>query len=848
MAIDFNSQELKLLLKQFEKGNVILFAGAGFSLGSRNSRNTDPPLGSNLAEALATECGWKYEGEDLGIVYEQAQKHLGSSGLNAVLRTLYKDCVPAHWHYLIPQLFWYRIYTTNIDDVLEHSYRKSSVQTLDSITCPADFEQSDMWLEHVQAIHLNGSVLDLQKGLTFSVSEYAGQTAKPNPWYQAFVDDMYANSVLFVGSKLNEPPMYHYLALRSERSKGVAEVRAKGFVVTPAVSAIRRRQLQDQGYVVVEAMAQEFFEELHEIVFHSVPSRMDLLKNRYPHQIEMITSGVLKTQAELLRFFEPLGAKHLAPKTRIPKRELFFEGVEPTWEDIASGIDAKREVTQSFIEQISKDETGIKCFVLVGHAGSGKSTLLRRIAFELANAGKSVYFCKAERTIDKNPVIDFLDALGERHVYLFLDDAIIQFNAVDEILIALKQETNVTFVLADRPHVVYSRIRRLRASKPVLLEMPYLDRPDCERIIQKLTQFGMLGDLQAKPLHQQLQQFLGRSKKQLLVAMKEATAGRGFDVILDNEFRSLSSENARVAYTISCLAYMHGAPVHRRHLLASMGGNDLEKATTLSHELKEVIVPWNDREELLCPRHRLIAHQVATETAPPGVRAVAVLSFLGQISGDVTPYNISRRTPEYIAYRGIVNFDNMFDLFGEDYEMISGIYSELRDYYSQDFLFYLQFGRAEVHFDHFAVAENYLKQSLAIREDGNFQARHNLAVLYLKRARYDDNLATADADARRGEDALRDLIAVRGDIDAYPYAALVAHKYRYLAAHGSANLNQDMEGLVNIAQIGIRKHPTDAAMQEAHQDILRAYLMLAVKDPTASVDEATPESAAGPLE
>jgi hypothetical protein len=207
------------------------------------------------------------------------------------------------------------------------------------------------------------------------------------------------------------------------------------------------------------------------------------------------------------------------------------------------------------------------------------------------------------------------------------------------------------------------------------------------------------------------------------------------------------------------------------------------------------------------------------------------------MSGDVTPFNISRRTPEYIAYRGIVNFDNMFDLFGEDYEVISGIYNELRDYYSQDFLFYLQFGRAEVHFDHFAIAENYLKQSLAIREEGNFQARHNLAVLYLKRARYDENLATADADAMRGENALRDLITERGEIDAYPYAALVAHKYRYLAAHGSANLHQEMEGLVRVAEIGIRKHPMDAAMQEAHQEILRAYLMLAVREPVEAPED-----------
>src|SRR2546422_11450506 len=124
--------------------------------------------------------------------------------------------------------------------------------------------------------------------------------------------------------------------------------------------------------------------------------------------------------------------------------------------------------------------------------------------------------------------------------------------------------------------------------------MSYLEKPDCERIIEKLEQFGMLGDLQGKSLPQQLRQFLGRSRKQLLVAMKEATSGKGFDVILANEFQSLSGENARLSYTITCLAYMHGAPVRRRHLLACLQGTDVQKATLLEEDLREVVVRWDD--------------------------------------------------------------------------------------------------------------------------------------------------------------------------------------------------------------------------------------------------------------
>ena len=91
--------------------------------------------------------------------------------------------------------------------MLENSYKRGSVQRLVSVTCPADFETQDIWFEHVHAAHLHGSVFDLRKGLTFTAAEYAGQTVTPNPWYQALADDMYANSVVFVGSRLNEPPM-----------------------------------------------------------------------------------------------------------------------------------------------------------------------------------------------------------------------------------------------------------------------------------------------------------------------------------------------------------------------------------------------------------------------------------------------------------------------------------------------------------------------------------------------------------------------------------------------------------------------------------------------------------------
>jgi hypothetical protein len=85
--------------------------------------------------------------------------------------------------------------------------------------------------------------------------------------------------------------------------------------------------------------------------------------------------------------------------------------------------------------------------------------------------------------------------------------------------------------------------------------MPDLNSDDCSRIIDNLAEFGFLGALQGKPRADQLREFLVRSRKQLLVAMKEATSGRGFDAIIADEYDSLSAD-ARVGLR-DRLRYIH---------------------------------------------------------------------------------------------------------------------------------------------------------------------------------------------------------------------------------------------------------------------------------------------------
>jgi len=114
--------------------------------------------------------------------------------------------------------------------------------------------------------------------------------------------------------------------------------------------------------------------------------------------------------------------------------------------------------------------------------------------------------------------------------------------------------------------------------------------------------------------------------------------------------------------------------------------------------------------------------------------------------------------------------------------------NELREYYRRIFCSTSSLASESTSI-HFAVAENYLKAVSGDREDGNF--RHATISQFCSQERPDTTKnrgKLADADARRRkEDARPRLIIRKRRHRTRIPTRLVAHQYRYLAAHGSAN-------------------------------------------------------------
>jgi hypothetical protein len=798
MAIDWNDQEFAFLKKQIRAGRVSLFLGAGFSVAAKNGLGETPPLGNPLAEILAAEAGFDYTGEYLATVYEAAQKHLGTARLWELLRKNYDIYSFADWYKIVADITWHRIYTLNIDNLVQKIYQSGSTQRLRTIINPAPVEERDPHFGSLQCVHLHGFVETPDKGLTFSLPDFGNMTARPNPWYQAFVDDLYNRSVIFIGTQLEEPMFHHYLQMRDAKDRQIQEYRPKSYLVNRTIGKMRITTLKERNITGIESTAEEFFRALARAVNLDELSIASVRKEAFPHLI--FREGRTSIDERVNRHFDLIRTDAL-PFTRKTPPDDFFMGAEPNWSDIAEERDAIRTIETELLSNLPEERQTFSVVVLHGPAGSGKTTAMMRTAQMLAAKGSRVYYAQGHERIDLSGLLDVAQeaAKDKARIFIFMDVLSRHMGTIDYSRGALRAADNVTLILCDRTNKYAPVSHALAEFNPIDIRMPDLDVDDVKAIIAKLENFGFLGALRDKTPEQRLSAFMDRASKQLLVALREATSGNGFDLILRDEYNGLVPM-AQLAYTICCIAVAHGAPgVYTRHLMPCLGRAEFSKGVVIRDLLRGVLVPANQAETMLKPRHRLIASWVANEIAPVGQKVDAITSFLRQISSDIVPNEIKRRSPAYMAYRGMINSEGLKETFANDSTIVLGVYEELKSVYNHDFLFWLQYGMAQINAGHLDVAENYINQSLGIYPYSH-QTKHHLGCLRLLQAAKAPNPAISVDRANEGIALLTEQIQTKGDENSYPYHAYLVYVCRWYQRAGTLISQKEWEKLRSIGK------------------------------------------------
>ena len=292
--------------------------------------------------------------------------------LSFLLKSLFtaKD-VPA-WYQFLAKPYWFRIYTTNVDDVVERTYRHPEVKVrLDVIDgAIADYKDRDQFLSSVQFIKLNGTDLDLPESLTFSFRQYARRSSENPTWYDHFVRDYSTYPVVFLGSQLDEPLFWQAVEARGKRFGG-KERRSKAYVITPNIDEVTRRKFSALNLIPLEGIAEEFLE----IVAKEVEqlSREQILSYLHPELPLSLSASDSGAQNSLREFFSAF--RLVRPPDKLPPaRKDFLLGSRPDWSAIFSHLDAHRDCADSLRkkveERLALDHAS--ALLVSGSAGSGK--------------------------------------------------------------------------------------------------------------------------------------------------------------------------------------------------------------------------------------------------------------------------------------------------------------------------------------------------------------------------------------------------------------------------------------------------------------------------------------------
>jgi hypothetical protein len=800
-----------------------------------NPSGSQLPSSEGLARALWEYMGYggDYERTALGILFQAAlKKPGGTSPLLAMLRSQLSVQSYPEWYRHISSWFWYRIYTTNVDDLVEKVFRDHGGNVrLETIVAPSEYEDRDAFLRKTQFVKLHGCLDQFDHGLTFDPKEYGRRAAERDVWYDHFVRDFSTRPTIFIGTELDEPLFWQYIAIRQHRTRDAPERRRRSYLVCPHISAAKRDALNEYNVKPIEATAQEFFEQLTSqtgIIF----SRQEVLQNVDPSLEDLLAleeaglTGHDRVIAE--EFFTVFrSVKQLPPN--VSTRSHFLLGSPPSWNDIFGNLDAEREVNHELknvitTELVKPNHAENPILILAGAAGSGKSTIAKRASVMTSAEGFSVYWSDGTARFVPHQVVSYLRGF-QRRVVLVFDDSSSDLNRIADLArLAANLDFKPVIVVAIRSNDLATKRYVFEDTLVSEIRVPDLSDPDIFAILETLDRNGLLGELRKHSPAQRADIFRQKARKQILVAMREATRGVGFDEIIADEFARIEPAEARLLYLVAAIPSTYHHFVSRGQLVAS---SDLPPNQTLSivdDNLSGILIPREGNVEHLQIRHPVIASHIVKEIAPRELLARAYIAYLEILAHDLPPTAERKKSRIFRIYQDVINHRTLHEVFLKQIPLCREIYESVREHFVDDGHYWLQYGSYELEWGDLDFAENYLLQSESIMPNHPWVS-NALGYLLMRKAVNAGTLMAANEYLNRGLETLNRQIEADSGRDPYPYHVLGSQMLAFLNRWSIAEERpQKLRELASKMQEGLDRHRTNAYLIQLVEDIKRAEL------------------------
>jgi len=811
--LDVISETLAPLVRSAE---ISLLLGSGFSMGNKSIKG-EVPGSDALKMAILAECrrepGTRTTLKDAYVLGDREIPDFGE-----FLRSLFTvESVPT-WQQRIFSYAWRRIYTTNIDNVLEVACRQQ--QRLGRLGADFNFfnysdaSLSSESLGSVPVVSIHGSCSRLSDGFIFSSLEYAMATAKVHDWHRDLAARALTGGLLVVGNQLEESDLDAYIADRSI-TYGLGDV-PRNWLVTPDPDPIKLENYRAAGYHVFDATAEEFFlalfsaaepKTMADIVLETIPSVAGAVRNQkamtwFRTAMDPVLTSIEQAHAEkgLLRHF--------------------LTGDEPEWFYIVNSAYAPTardtELTRTIGDLMTSNATGVGMLHVIGPSGSGKTTGIRVALEKVSRSNPYIYEFKNGGAID-------LDLLRET-ISRFTGKSIFVFYSAHEFYYAISYISDhfgksqipfCLFILEDR--VGDYRRNRAQLRRPTVssvFELSELSIADAKSIAHKIEAHGLVFDnFSDLALDRRAKLIVDKERGyggDLLTTLFSLTTHENFEAKIYQDYVSIRNAAAREALEAVAIVNALGfnVPVHYAAGFIDISQSAFQEL--VSKELAGVLVYVKEGGYVRC-RHKIIAKYYFDQCISKQGSSSLILKILRFLSRQFTVADIRHHPLPYRIYKEIVSFEFLFgSYFAQESRLTSTemVYHEAQKLFGRDGIFWLHFGR-------FYRKTNRLDEAIECFRTGlsyfvSFQTNHQLGVALLERYAREGFIDKQDYE--EGIEILEAERASRATTDPFPTGTLIHWLRKIVAGDGG---NEDAASrLRNAISYGMKHFQDDQFVRD----------------------------------
>jgi tetratricopeptide (TPR) repeat protein/cold shock CspA family protein len=599
-----------------ESGGVTLFVGAGICHNYLTGDGRSAPDGEELARRLAKHIGLDPgPTPNLSKVAQLVEQRKDRATLEKLLIRELTDLEPDDTLVWLFSKTWRAIYTTNYDRIIQRAYELVSEPTQEPISFTAS--RDVVWVDprfQVGVFHLHGSLFEGEhRSALITVADYARFREQRSMLFDLLKQSFATSPILYIGYSNQDP---NWETVRSELEAEFAPSKPpEAYRMAPTTNTIDEEVLRGQGVTTLSGTLDDFRTACERDLpgLRVVPCKLEALRATVPPALAEAFESAPAAVARLVKNWSYVSQEDFSSPGNTTE---FLRGDAPNWPAVAQGVPFERDIEEPLFESLldaaTDPEQRTRSSLMLGPAGYGTTTALRRLAVRLADdqVGSILWHRQGAQFLAAD--VEFAASALPPPLFFVVDNASDASDALtDAVAIVRERRRHAHFLLGDRLNEWRQRRLRLR---PREWSLEALSESEIPRLISCLAAHHALGVLEELPENLQFAAVREKHGKELLVAMREATSGLGFDAIVEDEYWSLATDEARQIYGLVAALYRSRAVARVGLLSAVLGMNPVEIYQHANEELEGVVLFETIDEDMditiARPRHHVIADMV----------------------------------------------------------------------------------------------------------------------------------------------------------------------------------------------------------------------------------------------